>query len=61
MTIFKEFRDIFAWTYEKLLGIDPSIVVHEIRTYPDVKLVLYNMEIGKERGSMMMIFPRNLV
>ena len=23
--LFKEFHDIFAWTYEEMLGIDPSI------------------------------------
>ena len=27
---FKEFRDIFSWSYEEILGIDPSIVKHEI-------------------------------
>ena len=37
MTLFKEFRDVFAWTYEEMPGIDPSIVVHEIKTYPDAK------------------------
>ena len=38
-TLFKEIKDIFAWMYEEILGIDPSIVVHEIRTYPYAKLV----------------------
>jgi hypothetical protein len=37
--LFKEFRDVFAWSYEEMPGIDPSIVVHEIKSYPDVKLV----------------------
>ena len=38
--LFKEFCDIFAWTYKEIPGIDPSIVVHEIKhlshskTYP---------------------------
>ena len=32
--LLKEFCDIFAWSYEEMLGIDPSIVVHEIKTYP---------------------------
>ena len=30
-TLFKEFWDIFAWSYEEMPGIDPSIVQHEIR------------------------------
>jgi hypothetical protein len=38
-TLFKEFCDVFAWSYEEMPGIDPSIVVHEIKTYPDDKLV----------------------
>lgn len=32
-TLFQEFCDIFAWTYKEMLGIDPSIVVHEIKAY----------------------------
>ena len=39
MALFKEFRDFFRWTYEEMLGIDPSIVVYEIKTYPDAKPV----------------------
>ena len=35
--LFKEFCDVFAWSYEEMLGIDPSIVVHEIKTYPTAK------------------------
>jgi hypothetical protein len=38
-SLFKEFRDIFAWSYEEMPGIDPSIVVHEIKTYPRAKPV----------------------
>jgi hypothetical protein len=37
MSLFKEFRDIFGWSYEEMLGIDPAIVVHEINTYPTTK------------------------
>ena len=38
-TLLKEFRDVFTWTYEEMLGIDPSIIFHEIKTYPDAKPV----------------------
>jgi hypothetical protein len=38
-SLFKEFRDIFAWSYEEMSGIDPEIVIHEIKTYPDAKPV----------------------
>jgi hypothetical protein len=37
--LFKEFHDVLAWSYEEMPGIDPSIVVHEIKTYPDAKPV----------------------
>jgi hypothetical protein len=37
--LFKEFCDIFSWSYEEMLGIDPIIIKHEITTYPDAKLV----------------------
>jgi hypothetical protein len=31
-SFFKEFRDIFAWSYEEIPSIDPEIVIHEIKT-----------------------------
>ena len=37
--LFKEFHDIFASSYEEMMGIDPSIMVHEIKTYPTDKPV----------------------
>jgi hypothetical protein len=37
--IFQEFCDVFTWTYEDMPGIDPNIVVHEIKTYLDAKPV----------------------
>ena len=36
-TLFKEFHDVFSWSYEQMQGIDPSIVEHEIRTYPHAR------------------------
>ena len=39
INLFKEFRDVFDWSYEEMLGIDPHIVEHEIRTYLDDKPV----------------------
>jgi hypothetical protein len=37
--LFKEFHDMFAWSYKEMPGIDPRIVKHEITTYLDAKLV----------------------
>ena len=38
-SLFKEFHDVFSWSYEDIPGINPSIVDHEICTYPDAKPV----------------------
>ena len=35
--LFQEFRDIFSWSYKEMTGIDLSIVMHDIKTYPDAK------------------------
>jgi hypothetical protein len=37
ITLFKELCDVFACSYEEMLGIDPSIVVHDIKTNLGVK------------------------
>ena len=34
--LFQEFRDIFAWSYTEMPGLDPSIMEHHIDTWPDV-------------------------
>ena len=37
--LFQEFHYVFPWSYEEMPGIDPSIVVHEIKTYLNAKPV----------------------
>jgi hypothetical protein len=37
--IFKEFCDVFTWSYKEMSGIDLDIIVHENNTYPDAKLI----------------------
>jgi hypothetical protein len=37
--LFKEFCNVFTWSYKEMPGIDPSIIVHEIKTYPSAKPV----------------------
>ena len=34
---------MFAWSYEEMPGIDPSIVQHEIKTYENAKPVRQNL------------------
>ena len=33
---FQEFHDIFSWSYTEISGLDPSIVKHQIDTWPNV-------------------------
>jgi hypothetical protein len=35
-SLFKEYRDIFAWSYMKMPGLDPSIFKHRIDTWPNI-------------------------
>jgi len=37
--LFKEFCDVFTWSYEEMPGFDPNIFVHQIPMYPHAKLV----------------------
>ena len=37
--LFKEFRDVFAWSYDEMPDINPRIIEHEIKTYPNAKHV----------------------
>ena len=43
--LFKEYRGIFAWTYEEMPGIDPWIVEHEIKTYLNVKIIRQKLRV----------------
>lgn len=36
IALLKEFRDIFAWWYEEMLGLDPMLVTHKFNV--DVKV-----------------------
>lgn len=42
MELLKTYEDIFVWTYEVMLGLDPSIVIHsfnvDIGTKPVIQL-----------------------
>ena len=47
--MFKEIRDIFAWYYDEIPGIDPHIVEHEIKTYPNAKPVRQHLHVVNPR------------
>ena len=37
--LLKEFKDVFAWDYNKMLGLDPRLVVHTLNVDPESKPV----------------------
>ena len=38
-SLLKEYKDVFAWSYQDMPGIDPEIVQHHIALHPDSKPV----------------------
>jgi hypothetical protein len=49
--LFQEFHYVFVWSYEEMPGIDPDIVVHEIKTYPDDKPIRQRLPLVHPRKS----------
>jgi len=47
--LFKEFRDVFSWSYEEMPDIDLSIVEYEIKTYPNAKPVHQKLRLVNHR------------
>jgi hypothetical protein len=47
--LFKEYCDVFSWSYEEIPGIDLGIVEHEIMTYPDSKSVQKKLRLVNPR------------
>ena len=39
VALLKEFRDVFAWSYEGMRGLDPQLYQHQIHLSKDAKLV----------------------
>ena len=37
--LLKEFKDVFAWDYNEMPGLDPGLVAHTLNVDPEVKLV----------------------
>ncbi|MDQ9478249.1 hypothetical protein RF074_21995, partial [Serratia marcescens] len=38
-TLLRRYKDVFAWTYQDMPGVDRDIVQHHIPLYPDAKPV----------------------
>jgi hypothetical protein len=39
ISLLREYRDIFAWSYQDMPSLDTDIVVHQITLKPECKLV----------------------
>uniref|UniRef100_A0A2N9IAW3 Reverse transcriptase domain-containing protein n=1 Tax=Fagus sylvatica TaxID=28930 RepID=A0A2N9IAW3_FAGSY len=38
--LLKEYRDVFAWQYEEMLGLEPDLVVHALNVDPGIQKLL---------------------
>jgi hypothetical protein len=47
--LFKYFFHVFAWSYEEMPGIEPRIVKHEIKIYPNAKPVRQRLRVVNPR------------
>ena len=39
VTLLQKYRDVFAWTYDEMPGLDPGLVVHSLNVDPGMRLV----------------------
>jgi hypothetical protein len=35
-----EYKDVFAWDYHEMLGINPGLMAHSLNVEPDTRLVV---------------------
>lgn len=49
VALLKEYKDVFAWTYEDMPGLDPELVEHHLVLYPEatpVKQKLWRLHLN---------------
>lgn len=39
VALLEEYKDVFAWNYEEMLGLDTKLVTHKLNVDPIAKLV----------------------
>ena len=39
VALLKEYKDVFAWSYQEMPGLSPNLVMHKLKVDPNVKLV----------------------
>ena len=37
VALLKEYKDVFAWSYQEMLGLSPNLVTHELKVDPNAK------------------------
>ena len=37
VALLKEYKDVFSWSYQEMLGLSPNFVVHKLKVDPNVK------------------------
>ena len=37
VALLKEYKDVFAWSYQEMPGLSPNLVVHKLKVDPNVK------------------------
>lgn len=40
VNLLKQFKDFFAWSYEEMFGLNPSLICHTLNIQPGTKLVV---------------------
>ena len=40
VALLQKYKDVFAWTYDEMPGLDPGLVVHSLNVDPRIRLVV---------------------
>ena len=40
VALLQKYRDVFAWTYDEMSGLDPGLVVHSLNVDPGIRPVV---------------------
>ena len=45
VALLQKYRDVFAWTYDEMPGLDPGLVVHSLNVDPGIRLVVQSARV----------------
>ena len=61
-TFLRENQDVFAWSHEDMLGIDPSVIVHRLNVSPSSSPIRQRKQVfAQERDKAMAKKVRKLI